>query len=240
MDKYDTALSQGKTKSGSEPESEPGPTSVSEPEPGSDPEPESELEKVEFAVLDLETTGLNVRDDEILSIAIIPMTGLRIHFGRSFYTLIKSDKIERKSIKLHGICPGDLEKAPTLEDLYSKICAMLSKRIIVGFNVDFDIAFLREKSRKLFRKAEKNLDLRHVDIKNVEIWILRRTGNPVPVSLDLPDLINKYGIEKLSRHNALGDAYLTARIFQKQMSILSKYRVTINELLQISGRYSIF
>ncbi len=199
----------------------------------------SNLENADFAALDLETTGLDIKRDEIISIAIIPMTGFQIHFGRSFYSLIKPSKFYERSIRIHGICPGDLKQAPTLEELCERILGMLMDRIIVGFNVIFDIAFLKEHYKKIAAHHRK-LDFRYVDIKEIEVWILQRTGRPATYSLDFLDLIEKYQIEGGSRHNALSDAYIAARIFQKQLNILSEFKIGPNNLARIGTMRRIF
>lgn len=192
-----------------------------------------DLKSAEFLALDLETTGLDVKNDEIISIAMIPMTGLRIHIGKSFYSLIKPRKFHGKCIKIHGICPGDLEKAPTFEELHEKILDALTNRIAVGFDIIFDVAFLKESFKRIARNQSKKLDFKYVDIKEVEGCILRRAGKPVK-PFDLVNLINKYQIEGGSRHNALSDAYIVARIFQKQLNALLEFEIKTRDLLQIS------
>ncbi|MBC7113565.1 MAG: 3'-5' exonuclease [Candidatus Methanomethyliales bacterium] len=205
----------------------------------------SVLEAAEFAVLDLETTGLDLKKDEIISIAIIPMTGFQVHFGKRFYSLVKPKRFHERSIKIHGICLGDLEKAPTFEETCEKIFDMIHNRIVVGFNVIFDINFIKEGFKKIVKNQVnknkyKKLDLRYVDIKEIEVWISRRTGAPTPCSLDLSDLIHKYQIEEVARHNALSDAYITARIFQNQLKVLSDFNITPNDLIQITRTSLIF
>jgi DNA polymerase-3 subunit epsilon len=199
----------------------------------------SNLENANFAALDLETTGLDIKGDEIISIAIIPMTGFQIHFGRSFYSLIKPIKFYDRSIKIHGICPGDLKQAPTFVELCERILGMLMDRIIVGFNVIFDIAFLKEHFKKIVTHHRK-LDFKYVDIKEIEVWILQRTGRTATYSLNFLDLIENYQIERGSMHNALSDAYIAARIFQKQLNILSELKIGPHDLSRIGTMRGIF
>ena len=42
-----------------------------------------------FAVVDLETTGLDPRTDEVLSVGVVPVDGGRIILGRSYYSTVR-------------------------------------------------------------------------------------------------------------------------------------------------------
>lgn len=199
---------------------------------------EKEFEKAEFRIIDLETTGLSPKKDEILSIAIVPMTGWRIHIGDSFYSLIKPEKFNHRSIEYHGICPGDVNNAPSFEKIGRKIHEMLNGKIIVGYATAFDIEFLKRFFRKKL-KIKLSLE-RHADISEIEAWIIRKKGIAISYRLDFDAILKTYGIEPSSRHNALSDAYFTARIFQKQLKKLLEYRATISDLIKIGRRLFIF
>ncbi|AGK60629.1 exonuclease, DNA polymerase III, epsilon subunit family [Archaeoglobus sulfaticallidus PM70-1] len=193
----------------------------------------SELEEAEYAVLDLETTGLNPKKDEIIAIAMIPMKGLKIQAKDCFYSLVKSDKFNYKSITFHGICPGDLHNAPRFEDVTGEILDRLEGRILVGYATLFDIDFLKRAFRKLRIKMSFE---RYVDVAELEAGILRKKGMAVSYRLDLDAIMKTYSISIKGRHNALSDAYATARIFQKQLSRLIDFRTTLFDLIRIGRR----
>ena len=201
-------------------------------------ETRSELESTEFCVLDLETTGLNPKKDEILAIALIPMTGTRIHAGRHFYTLVKPEKFRYKSIEFHGICPGDVSTAPSFEEVGDKILDIVEGRILIGFATLFDMEFLKRSFKK---KAKKKFSPeRYADIAEIEAWLLRKKGMAISYRLDFDTIMKTYGVSELLRHDALSDAYITARIFQKQVSKLIDYRITIFDLVRIGRRLFYF
>ncbi len=198
----------------------------------------SDLEKTEFCVVDLETTGLNPKKDEILAIAIIPMTGTRIHAGRYFYTLVKPRKFRYKSIEFHGICPGDVSMAPSFEEVGERVLKLLSGKVLIGFATLFDIEFLKRSFKdRLKRKFSPE---RYVDIAEIEAWLLRKRGMAITYRLDFETIMRTYGISEMTRHDALSDAYITARIFQKQIPKLVEYSTTIFDLIRVGRRLFYF
>ena len=66
----------------------------------------------ELVVFDTETTGLNPKSDEILSIGAVKIGGGKIRTSQSFEIFLKpSGAISAESIKIHHIRPCDLEHA---------------------------------------------------------------------------------------------------------------------------------
>jgi len=194
----------------------------------------SELEEIEYCVIDLETTGLNPKKDEILAIALIPMKGLRIQAGKYYYTFVKPKKFRYKSIEFHGICPSDVSPAPSFEEVGDRILELLAGRVLIGFATLFDIEFLKRSFKE--RMGKKFSPERYADIAEIEAWLIRKKGMAITYRLDLETIMKTYGIFETTRHDALSDAFITARIFQKQLSRLIEYKATIFDLVRIGRR----
>ena len=182
-----------------------------------------------FCVIDLETTGLDLKRDEIVAFANIPMKGMRILVNNSYYTLIKPGKYKLKTMKYHGISQYDLKNAPTFEEVSDKILENLDG-IIVGHAVEIDMAFLKKYFKKVGIKFEKQA----IDIALIEKWLGERFGErKVSEDLTLDALMKSYGLKATYRHNALADAFFSAQIFQIQLLKLLKYGV--NSIDRIIG-----
>lgn len=96
----------------------------------------------DYIVLDLETTGLSNKDDEIIEFAAVRYTcGDEL---KRLHTLVKPTKpIPEKITKLTGITNEDVADAPTWEELRPTILRFLGERPIIGHNlVSFDAPFL--------------------------------------------------------------------------------------------------
>ncbi len=182
-----------------------------------------------FSVIDLETTGLNPKKDEILSIAVIPMEGTRILIGKHFFTFVRPKKLKGDSIKYHGIDFKVLNSAPTFCEIAEKIREMLGGTILVGYAVQFDAKILRNH----LRKCRIKLSFKAIDIARVESLLMRMEGYGF-VKLTFDDLLEKYELEGNFRHSALADAYYTAVIFQHQLKKAEEHGISLDDLIRAS------
>ncbi len=192
------------------------------------------LENERFCVIDVETTGLNTKKDEIVAIAALPVEGFKIKFSERFFSLVKADRFEPKSVKYHGITMSDLKYAPTFEDIAPKLLDLISNSIIVGYATYIDVEFLKRAFKK--KLGIKLKVERYIDIAEVEVWLIRKRGMAVTFRLDFDSLLKMYGIGDGIRHTALGDAYATSLIFLKQLSQLADYRLGVVDLVRIGRR----
>ncbi|MDI9642431.1 MAG: 3'-5' exonuclease [Archaeoglobaceae archaeon] len=196
--------------------------------------------KTKFAVIDLETTGFNPKKDEILSLGIIPMTGLRIDLGESVYLLLKPKKFKISSMIVHGLDPKVLRDAQEFAKIADEVLKMLEGRTIVGHSVNFDCKFLEQKFRDFKRIKLENYYKNKIDIAILEMVLAKFLGEPVNFeNLTLDALAGKYGITISFRHNALADAFLTAQIFQMQLLRVLKYGIdTLESLISMQNSIS--
>lgn len=99
----------------------------------------------DYIVLDIETTGLSHKDNEIIEFAAI-----RYAYGHEthrFHSLIKPEKpIPPGITKLTGITNEDVEDAPAWNDVADGILSFLGDLPLIGHNaISFDIPFISAK-----------------------------------------------------------------------------------------------
>ncbi len=89
--------------------------------------------------LDLETTGLNPRGDEILEIAIVQADGAVL-----LDTFVKPTHASQwpDAQAINRISPAMVEHAPSLQDISGDIIAFLTGRIVYIWNASFDVGFM--------------------------------------------------------------------------------------------------
>lgn len=191
------------------------------------------MREEKFAVVDVETTGLNIRRDRVISIAIVPMDGLKIEMNRVFTAILKPEGVEKidvSSAKYHGILPKDIITAPNFCHILEDVEILLDDRVIVGHGVRIDIDFLNKEFKNCGKKFqnEKSIDIAVLEKVIGEI-LGEKIGNE---DLVLEKLAKKYNIDVVYRHNALADAIIEAQIFQIQVMRLLKYGINTYEKLQ--------
>jgi len=90
--------------------------------------------------LDLETTGLDPAEDEIVEIGILADGGEAL-----VDALVRPQRHRSwpKAQRIHGISPADVEGAPTLAELRARIVEAVTGARVVIYNAPFDAGFLR-------------------------------------------------------------------------------------------------
>lgn len=192
-----------------------------------------DLKDTKFCVIDLETTGLNVKRDEIIAFACVPVQELKLMVNYAYYTLVKPEKYKIESMKYHGISIDDLEKAPSFNEAANNILKTLDG-IIVGHSVEFDYMFLKKSFKKIGIKFEKDI----IDIILIEKWLAKKDKN-MKLDVTIEGLMNRYGLKDYYRHNAFADAFFTAQIFQFETLKLSQYGInSAKKILEIVRGYN--
>jgi DNA polymerase-3 subunit epsilon len=101
-----------------------------------------------WALIDIETTGLHVTQDEITEIALIILTELGVEC--KWHQLIKPKRSIPQAISaLTGITPELVEKAPSFEDIAFELLDKLEGCIFVAHNARFDYGFIKNGLKRL-------------------------------------------------------------------------------------------
>lgn len=105
-------------------------------------------DKLEFAVIDFETTGLYIESgDRAIQVAVTVVNS----DGRIIETWSSILNPERKvgATHIHGIRDQDVKGAPKFADIRMKLDTLISGRVLVGHNISFDLRVLKMELRRL-------------------------------------------------------------------------------------------
>ncbi len=173
-----------------------------------------------YTIIDIETTGLSPNHDQI-----IELSALRIRDNsiiESFSSLVKPVPdstgmyINEFIETLTGITNDMLSSAPDLFPALQDYLTFLGDDILVGHNVNFDINFLYDNSKKMFSKPLCN-DF----IDTMKIFCKLYPEYP---SHRLEELARKYSINYSGAHRSLTDCQITAECYNSlRNDISSKY-----------------
>lgn len=158
-----------------------------------------------FAIVDIETTGGNASGSAITEVAILIHNGVEV-IDR-YETLIDPLRpIPYYIQSLTGIDNDMISNAPTFENVAHKIYELLSGCIFVAHNVNFDYSFIKH-----------HLALAGYNFTAQKLCTVRlsRKIKPGLSSYSLGRLCDSLGIEIENRHRAGGDAEATAVLFSK-------------------------
>ncbi len=182
------------------------------------------LEQASFSIIDVETTGLSARYNNIIEIGIVKVSNLKI--VNSFHSLINPGRaIPYYISQFTGITDTDVYDAPFFEDAADDILNFISEDILGGHNFSFDKSFLK---RELLY-AGKGL-LYNKDVCTLK---LARRMYPELRSRSLSNMCRHFKLHNENSHRALSDAKVTAQLLIRMIEELRDHHgiSTVEELI---------
>ena len=163
-----------------------------------------------FAVLDFETTGLDLDRDHVLSLGLVPVVDGRVRLAGSLYRVVRPPiPVPASSIRVHGIRPDELEDAPTLDTVAGDLLAALDDRLLVAHAAVIELAFLE----RIVRTRRARRMRRAIDVVFLAEELAERERAGAVPSPRLADLAELFGVPVLRTHHAFADALVTAQLF---------------------------
>ena len=87
----------------------------------------------EVVAIDCETTGLNVRTDDVITIAAIKIRGNRILTSERFEAVVRPDASMRaEEIKVHRLRQADVAQRPLIRSVLPSLLHFVGGRPLVG------------------------------------------------------------------------------------------------------------
>jgi DNA polymerase III subunit epsilon len=195
------------------------------------------IESTRFVVIDTELTSLDKRTNRLLSVGAIATVGPKIMVGEQFYRVVNPGvSIPPDSIVIHRLRPEDIEQGDDLATTIAEFGAFIGDAVLVGHFAEID----RNVLQKEFAAAGANLQNPMICTARVQRWIVRKQPfkedqfREMEVT-DLESLAKIYNLDFREAHHALDDAFVTARLWQKQMHLLNALGVkTLGNLLRFA------
>lgn len=185
---------------------------------------------LEFAIVDLETSGLEPSNSRIIEIAILLMNA-NGEIQEEYATLINPGNGQVGPTFLHHITEEAVATAPTFEEVAGDILSRLENRIVVAHHAAFEDKFLASEFRRVGIKMPS--------LPTIDTLLLSRQITNLP-NYKMETVLQHYGVEGIDAHTALGDVRAIAKILPRMLkespSLL--FAVDHSELpaIQPSGR----
>ena len=165
------------------------------------------LDDVRFAVVDIETTGLESTRHRILQVAVVTVDAAGNTLDEwSSYARPRFLPLRRLGPrKIHGITKAALRHAPSPAATLRELARRLDGAVLTAHNAEFDVGFLLHHSRRL--------GVAFPERPQVCTLTLSRSLDPQrSLSHRLFDVCERYGVPLDRPHDALADAHATAAV----------------------------
>lgn len=171
----------------------------------------SPYDEAELVSLDLETSSLDPRTAEILSIAAVPVRGRRVVLSERFERIVRAAApVDREAVKYHRLRPADVEHGLPPQQAATEFVDWLGERPLLGYCIGFDCRMLE---RALQWAGGGMLDGRRYDIREIyRRRMLHRNPDDTP-SQALDGILAALDVPTAGRHTAVGDATAVALAF---------------------------
>lgn len=170
------------------------------PEAGRDLPPKGRV----YIAIDTESTGVEADLGEIIEVAVVRFRlekGGQVRILEEWQTMVRpQNPIPYKITNLTGIRQGDVEHAPSFNQIRERLRNFLGNYPIIGHSVESDIGFLR--------RAQFEVQNPALDTYELATLVLPQQGN-----YSLKALAEVLHVESGGAHRALADAHMTMEVF---------------------------
>ena len=193
---------------------------------------ESPADQIRFVVLDAETTGLNPKTDRLVTIGAISVLKNEIRLDDSYESMLKV-RFNTASVTVHGVTRQESLEGQDEPAALEEFLEHLRDGVIVGHHILHDIETLNAAYDRHFGFTLEN---RFIDTMSLMLHLEQDgafAGSEPLKSFSLDSLCAFFGIKPYGRHTAPGDAFLTAQIFLRLLSLGRRVgRTTLGSLAE--------
>nr|WP_269807949.1 3'-5' exonuclease [Pseudomonas agronomica] len=174
---------------------------------GPSPFAECSLREQRWVVVDLETTGLNLNKDQVLSIGAVVIEDGAIDFSQQFERTLQCDKQKLgPSVLIHGLAPSAIAAGSDPAEALLAFMEFVGDSPLLAFHAPFDSHMLGRalKDHLGYRLQHSFLDVADLAPMLCPQAHIRQGG--------LDEWIDWFKLQVFDRHNASADALATAEL----------------------------
>ena len=166
----------------------------------------------EFVSFDCETTSLNVKEGEIISIGAVKIRGNIVLTSESFYIVVKPEgKMTATNVTIHGLRPKDVSNGVPINEALEQFLEFIGGRPLIGYYLEYDVAMINK-----YLKPMLGIKLPHKQIEVSKLYYdqeYRKNPHNGYVDLRMASIIKNLNFPDLPRHDALNDSINVALMY---------------------------
>ena len=176
------------------------------------PQPGADWRDVSYLALDLETTGGDPDQDEIVSFGWVCIDRRRIVLSSARHHVVQlAGAVSPQSAVIHNITDDEAAFGLPLQLALGELLQALAGRILVAHYIPTEVGFLARACERVYGAA---VTTPAVDTLQLAATARERTHSPPRRGeLRLGNLRRSYGLPRYPAHNALSDALSAAELF---------------------------
>lgn len=180
----------------------------------------------EWVALDCETTGLNVRTDDIIAIGAVRIQGNRIMTSEGLELLVRPEKrrLSADSVRVHRLREQDVAQGLSADEAMMKLMHFIGSRPLVGYYLEFDVAMI---NRVLFPILGMGLPQPKIEVSSLYYdhkyrQLPHQARDSGAIDLRFATLMKDLGLPLWPAHDVLNDAVMAALAFLKLRQLKSQ------------------
>jgi len=176
-----------------------------------------EPENDELVCFDCETTGLNPKKADILSIGAVLIRDNKVLTSQKLELFIKPPNvINEASIKVHYLRHVDLMNGLDANQAIMQFLRFIGGRPLVGYYLEFDVAMVNKYAQELLGIKLPN---RQIEVSGV---YYNKKQSAIPqgnIDLRFDTIMDDLDLPVLGKHDAFNDALMTAMMYIKLQNV---------------------
>jgi DNA polymerase III subunit epsilon len=166
----------------------------------------------ELVSLDCETTGLDPRKAEILSVGAMRIKGDAILTSQRLEVLVQPTRaFADKLVTIHQLRPLDVAQGLQTEAAIRRVLEFIGPRPLVGYFLSFDVAMLSKYACPLLGTGLPN---KQIEVSRLYYeWRAAQLPPGSNIDLSFESIRTRLDLPEMAAHDAVNDALLTAMMY---------------------------
>jgi len=178
----------------------------------------------EWVALDCETTGLDVRHDQIISIGAVRIVGNRLLTSQRLELLVRPERsLNVASMRVHRLLERDVAQGLDPHHAMRLLLDFIGSRPLVGYYLEFDVAML---NREIWPMLGVRLPQQKIDVSALYYDFKQRQmpahARGETIDLRFATIMNDLALPARVAHDALNDAVMAGMAFIKLRRLLTE------------------